>query len=138
MWTIVETFLWEWSTVLPGKPYWRGRISTIDLLVLTSLDQLLLILKILFIFFTKQASSMRRSTVLGPPLLWGFPVFTNVGQFWVPDHWAISYNNIFGWMEEIVGHSDKDFYAHNSRKWMFSFLILKKLNVAKPNGFDIR
>jgi len=47
-----------------GKSYWRGRLSTVDLLVLTSLDQLLFILKILLNSFTKQAILMRRSTVL--------------------------------------------------------------------------
>ncbi len=52
----------------PGKPYWRRRISTVDLLVLTSLDQLLFILKILFTFFTKQPTLMGRSTVLSLPL----------------------------------------------------------------------
>ncbi len=31
----------------PGKSYGRGRLSTVDLLVLTSLEQLLFILKIL-------------------------------------------------------------------------------------------
>jgi hypothetical protein len=36
-----------------GKPYWRGRLNTVDLLLLTSLDQLLLILIILFAFFIK-------------------------------------------------------------------------------------
>ncbi len=36
--------------------------------VLTSLDLLLLILKLLFTFFTKQATLMRRSTVLSLPL----------------------------------------------------------------------
>ncbi len=38
------------STVLKraGKPYWRGRLSTVDLLVLTSLHQLLFILIIFF------------------------------------------------------------------------------------------
>jgi hypothetical protein len=44
-----------------------------DLLVLTSLDQLLFILKILFNFITKQATSTRRSTVLSLPLQLGFP-----------------------------------------------------------------
>jgi hypothetical protein len=39
-------------------------LSTVDLLVLTGLDQLLFILKIFFTFFTKQATLMRRSTVL--------------------------------------------------------------------------
>ncbi len=36
-----------------------GRISTVDLLVQTSLDQLRLILKTFFTFFTKQAILMR-------------------------------------------------------------------------------
>jgi hypothetical protein len=35
---------------LPGKSYWWGRLSTVDL---TSLDQLVFILKILFSFFYK-------------------------------------------------------------------------------------
>ncbi len=37
----------------PGNPFFRERISTVDLLVLTSLDQLLFLLWILFIFFYK-------------------------------------------------------------------------------------
>jgi hypothetical protein len=36
---------------MAGKPHLRGRLSTVDPLVLTSLDQLLLILKIRFTFF---------------------------------------------------------------------------------------
>ncbi len=43
-----------------GKPYWRGRISTVDLLVLISLDVLLLI----FTYITNQAFLIRRRTVL--------------------------------------------------------------------------
>jgi hypothetical protein len=39
----------------------------VDLLVLTSLEQLILILKILFMYFPKQATLMRRSTVLSLP-----------------------------------------------------------------------
>ncbi len=50
--------------VLAWKAYWGGKLSTVDLFVLTSLDKLILILKILFSFFTKQAALMRRSTVL--------------------------------------------------------------------------
>jgi hypothetical protein len=42
-------------------------LSTVDLLTLTILDQLICVLKILFSFFTKQATLMRRSTVLGLP-----------------------------------------------------------------------
>ncbi len=37
----------------PGNPYLRGRLSTLDLLVLNSLDQLLLILQTLLYFFDK-------------------------------------------------------------------------------------
>ncbi len=43
-------------------------LSTVSLFVLTSLDQLLLIMKMLFTYFTKQATLMNRSTVLIPPL----------------------------------------------------------------------
>jgi len=46
----------------------KGRLSRINLLVLTGLDQQLLILQTLFSFLTKQATSMRRSTVLSLPL----------------------------------------------------------------------
>jgi hypothetical protein len=46
-----------------GKSYWRGRLSTIDPHLLTSLDQLLFMLKILIYLFTKQPALMRRSTV---------------------------------------------------------------------------
>jgi hypothetical protein len=44
-----------------------------DLLVLTSLDQLLLIMKILFMCLTKQGILMRRSTVLSLPFQFVFP-----------------------------------------------------------------
>jgi hypothetical protein len=57
----------------PGNPYWRGRLSTVDLLVLTSLNNMVLIMKILFTFVTKQAILERRSTVLSLPLQLGFP-----------------------------------------------------------------
>jgi len=50
-----------------------GRLSTVDLLALTSLDQLISILKILFTFVAKQATLMRRSTVLSLPLQLVFP-----------------------------------------------------------------
>jgi hypothetical protein len=53
----------------PGNPYGveRLRISTVDLLVLTYSDQLLFILKMLLAIVTKQASLIRRSTVLSHP-----------------------------------------------------------------------
>jgi hypothetical protein len=45
-------------------------LSTVDLLVLTRLDQLLFTLNILLTSFTKQATLMRKSTVLSlPPYL---------------------------------------------------------------------
>ncbi len=50
-----------------------------DLFVLTSLDQLLLILKIRFTFVAKQATLKRRSTVLSLPLKLMFPSLTNKG-----------------------------------------------------------
>jgi hypothetical protein len=39
----------------PGNPYWRVWISTIDLLVLTSSDQIILIQKMYVFCFVKQA-----------------------------------------------------------------------------------
>ncbi len=50
-----------------GKTYQRGKLSTVDHLVLTSLEQLLFIRNILLTVFTKQANSMRRSSVLSLP-----------------------------------------------------------------------
>ncbi len=49
----------------------------VDLLVLTSLDQLLLILKIFLPFFTKQANLIWRSIVLSLPCQSVFPGSTN-------------------------------------------------------------
>ncbi len=51
----------------PGKSHWGGRLSTVDLLVLTILDQLIFKLKVFFSFLTKQATLRRRSTVLSLP-----------------------------------------------------------------------
>jgi hypothetical protein len=50
-----------------GNPYWRGGLSTVDLLVLIILDHLLLIMPTIFNFFTRQATVKRRSTVLSLP-----------------------------------------------------------------------
>jgi hypothetical protein len=44
--------------------YWRGRHTAVDALVVTSLDEFLLLLQTFFKFFTKQAILMRRSTIL--------------------------------------------------------------------------
>ncbi len=43
----------------PGNPYWRGRLNTVELLVLASLEQLVFVYKILITFVTKQATLMR-------------------------------------------------------------------------------
>ncbi len=59
----------------------KGRLSMVDLLVLSSLDQLLFIMKILFRCFTKQATLLRRSTVpsLPPQLVFpGLPIFMSM------------------------------------------------------------
>jgi hypothetical protein len=53
-----------WFSVKARKPYGRGRLIRVDLLVLTSLDQLLSKLKILFTFVAKQTTLLRRSNVL--------------------------------------------------------------------------
>jgi hypothetical protein len=63
------------AIIITGKSYRRGKLSTVDLLVLTSLDQLPF-LKILLTSFTKQASSMRGSTVLSLPSYLVFPATT--------------------------------------------------------------
>ncbi len=49
---------------MTGNSYKRGRLSTVDLLVLTSVDQLVFILNTIFNFVTKQAILTRRSSVL--------------------------------------------------------------------------
>jgi hypothetical protein len=48
---------------MAGNPFCRGRLSTVDLLVLTSLDQVVFKLITLITFVTKQATLMRRSNV---------------------------------------------------------------------------
>ncbi len=58
---------WCWNKQT-RKPYWRESICTVDLRVLSSLYWLLFILQTYFTFFTKQATRMRRSTVLSLPL----------------------------------------------------------------------
>jgi len=66
-----------------GKSYWGGRLSTVDLLVLTMLDHLFLYWKYYFPFFTKQATVMRRSTVLNhsPQLVFPGHFFALVGSW---------------------------------------------------------
>ncbi len=75
-------FLFLTEKAKSGKSYWRVRLSTVYLLVLNSLVQLLFILKIWLTFFTIQATLMRRSTVLSPPAELGFPAYRL--QFFLP------------------------------------------------------
>jgi hypothetical protein len=53
----------------------QGSLTEKDLLVLTSFDKLIFILKILFTCFAIQPTLMRRSTVLNLPLQLVFPVW---------------------------------------------------------------
>jgi hypothetical protein len=50
----------------PSEPLLKGRLGTIDLLVLTYLDQQAFDNADISYFLTKQASLMRKSTVLVP------------------------------------------------------------------------
>ncbi len=59
--------------VCPRNPYWKGRISTVDLLILSTFDHLNLT------FFIKQPILIRRSTILSKPLLLVFPGLSIVG-----------------------------------------------------------
>ncbi len=91
-----EILLWRWLWwAEAGNPYWRGRISTVDLLVLTSSDQLLLMLKLYI--FTKWHNLMRRSTVLNISFQLGFPgeiELTSLYKlFWIS--WYSYWNYIF-------------------------------------------
>ncbi len=78
---------------LPENPYWKGRLSTLDQLVLTSLDLLLYIIKIWFTFDTKQITKMRRSTVLSLPFQLVFPAIANKDktELCQPYHFAKSF-----------------------------------------------
>jgi hypothetical protein len=86
--------------VTAGKPYRRGRLDTVDLLVLTSLDQVIFILKILFTCSTKQPTLIRRSTGLSFPLQLVFPGYNNTKVKDICRHWYIgimlgAYSKIF-------------------------------------------
>ncbi len=70
-----------------GNSIWKGRLSTVDLLVLTSLYQLIFILKKFITFVAKQVALMRRSMVWSLPLRLEFPGyrqnFTIFCHFWI-------------------------------------------------------
>ncbi len=50
---LIPSLVWEEILLLSRKSNWRGKRSTFDLLVLTSLDQLVLIMRILLNFLYK-------------------------------------------------------------------------------------
>ncbi len=91
--------------MLAGKSYRRGKLSTVDLLVLTSLGQLVFILKLLFSFVTKYAALMRRSTVLSLPLQLVFLGF-KMHLIPAPTSWRVSKCkvglSVIGGLEYIV------------------------------------
>ncbi len=68
----------------------KGKISTVDLLLLTRTYQMLLILNNFHFYFTKQAILMRRSTVLSLPLQKRVPcLFVHLKRFpnvIIPNH----------------------------------------------------
>jgi hypothetical protein len=63
----------NWDLTSPsGKSYRRGRLSTVDLLVITSLDELLVIMQTLFTFkktryLTVEANRTENSLAIGFP-----------------------------------------------------------------------
>jgi hypothetical protein len=69
------------------KVLMSGRLSTVHLLVLTNLDQLLLEPQILFTLITRQATFMRRSIVLTlpPQLVFHDCEIIVIGIRWIDD-----------------------------------------------------
>jgi hypothetical protein len=92
----------------PVKSYWRGRLSAVDLLVLTSLDQLIFILKIFLTFLTKQATLIRKSTMLSQGILKG-----EVSLYCWPPVWLV-WNQLYHY-------------------WQFLFLFAKQTNPNQSN-----
>ncbi len=68
-----------WRAILQkGKSYWAGRLSTVDLLVLTSLDQRIFKLKILFSFFCKTGILKEEVTCTEPSPSVSIPCFSTL------------------------------------------------------------
>ncbi len=65
--------MFMFMTEKPGNPCGRERLCTVDLLVLSSLDQLIFKLRKSFTVVTKKGTLMRRSMVLSIPLQLVFP-----------------------------------------------------------------
>jgi hypothetical protein len=75
-----------------GKPNWKERHSTIDLLLLTSFKNLIFILNVLFDFYTMQAPPW------GDEPYWAFPLFS-VPYFACSSHIHVL---VFGFKSNII------------------------------------
>ncbi len=87
-----------------GIPNWRDKFSTVDLLVLTSFEQVVLYWKY-YLPFLKQATWMRRSTVLSLTLQIVFPVWGVKNAPGKCPKWNLNYTfvgkgNICPWTHE--------------------------------------
>ncbi len=99
---LLNCILLKLSKAWQGTSYLRERLSTVDLLVITILDEPIFIMKILFTFVTKRTTLMRRSTVLSLPPSVSIPWLHIVGFYiaifilkffpqrggWLPGHTA--------------------------------------------------
>jgi len=65
--------------ILFREPLIKGRLSTVDLLLLIILDQLIFNSNILFAFLTKQSNLMRRYSVQSISLWLDFPALSDMG-----------------------------------------------------------
>jgi len=121
----------------PGNSHWRGRLSTVDLLVLTRLDQLLLKLPTTFTFLTKQATLMRRSSVLSLQLV--FPgtsfnlcMFITISMYstYRGHHWNSNQKSSSFWWTFFykIGWL---FWAPSTIKVSISFIIRGNDNIRK-------
>ncbi len=99
----------------PEKHYWKGRLSTVDLLVQSRFNQALFIFKLLLAFITKQAFLMRRSSVLSFPLKLVFPAWT------VPLSWP----HVQIWIHKLPFFTTG--WQHGFRKCLVTFNFVKKL-----------
>ena len=65
LWKTGRSFMNLKSSARPGKPYWRGRLSTVDLLILSSLKSALF----MFRFFT-----LNKLPLWGGQQYWAIPL----------------------------------------------------------------
>jgi hypothetical protein len=82
-------------------------LSTVGLLILHIIDQFLFILEILFTYFTKQATLMRRSNVLRFPTQLVFPGCAFIVNFLFPVHRSEKFwrENADRWKKNVFSSS---------------------------------